>query len=82
MNDRRRRDVSWQVCGEGQSPSFDGAQLAVLMDIREELKLLRYNLSSINMLFHCRNFTAIPAKLDSIRKNTAPKQMKKVRRKS
>jgi hypothetical protein len=41
MNDRRRKNVSWHVCQNGvESLSFDAAQLAVLMDIRDELQTL------------------------------------------
>lgn len=41
MNDRRRKNVSWHVCQNGvESLPFDAAQLAVLMDIRDELQML------------------------------------------
>jgi hypothetical protein len=43
---------------------YDGAQLAVLMDIRAELRKLNY-------LLHCENFTGIPRVLAGIKSNTA-----------
>jgi len=64
----RHRNTTWIL---REIPDLDGAQLAVLMDIREELKLL-------NGLFRCPNFRQIPSKIDAIRKNTArPKRKKK-----
>ncbi len=41
--------------------------MALLMDIRDELKKL-------NALFHCPNFTAIPQNLNAIRRNTTKKR--------
>lgn len=53
----RRKDVDWFV--EASNPSIDGAQLAVLMDLRDELKTL-------NRLLHCWRFQAIPVTLSRI----------------
>lgn len=56
-------------CDWALTPNVDGkydfpaAQLAVLMDIRDELKRL-------NNVLQCPNFIAVPAKLDQIAKNT------------
>jgi hypothetical protein len=47
--------------------SYEAAQLAVLMDLRDELKRL-------NGLLHCSNFLAIPARLEAIRINTRKKR--------
>jgi len=41
----RKKDVEWNV---GEESTFDGAKLAVLMDLRDELKKL-------NALMHCSN---------------------------
>lgn len=62
--DKRRAGVNWTV-GDGKSNAVSGsdAALAVLMDIRDELKKL-------NLLLNCPNFTAIPFKLDAIVKHT------------
>jgi len=62
----------WSIhIDEGGSSSYDGAQLAVLMDIRAELRKL-------NRLLHCDNFVGIPRVLRSIQRNTAkPKRRKK-----
>lgn len=41
MADRRKKDVNWCAADEnGETQSFEAAQLAVLMDIRDELKAL------------------------------------------
>lgn len=65
--DTRHKDVNWN-CGE--LSTWDGAKLAVLMDIRDELKRL-------NGLLNCQNFISIPKKLEAIRKNTAKPRAKK-----
>jgi len=50
--------------------SYDGAQLAVLMDIREELKAMNLKLN----VLRCGDFLAIPRKLDQIKRNTNRKK--------
>lgn len=62
--DTRRKDVVWNTGDAGQHPTWDGAKLAVLMDIRDELKQL-------NGLLNCPSFISIPRKLDAIQRNTA-----------
>lgn len=61
----RHKNGNWDLL-ETQ-PGYPGAQLAVLMDIRDELQTL-------NRLLACPNFLAIPRRLEAIRKNTAPKR--------
>lgn len=56
----RKKDISWN-CGEDGSTSLDQAQLAVLMDIRDELK-------DLNRLLRCENFLRIPRELRDIRR--------------
>ena len=57
---------------------FEGAQLAILMDIRDELL-------ELNELLHCPNFVGIPLRLDKIvattrkRRKTATKRPKPAR---
>lgn len=70
MPDTRRKDKSWklEVNPDGTIPNLD-AHLAVLMDIRDELK-------ELNLRFRCPDFLAIPRKLDAIKSNTA-KPMRK-----
>lgn len=63
MSDTRRRGVNWRVCKSGEDPTFEGAHLAVLMDIRDELQ-------ELNRVFRCARFLDIPSKLDRIRANT------------
>ena len=70
MLDRRRKDETWAVCSEiNPDMTFDGAQLAVLMDIRDELKRL-------NTLLHCPNFVEFPHILRRIRLNTTKRKRK------
>jgi hypothetical protein len=67
MTDTRHKDATWSL---PENPSLDYAKLAVLMDIRDELKAL-------NHVLHCVNFLAIPRKLDDIVRNTKKKPRKK-----
>lgn len=64
--DTRYKNFVWIIPSEA-NPSFEGAQLAVLMDIRDELQRL-------NELLHCPNFVSIPPMLDEIVINTRPKR--------
>lgn len=66
--DTRRKDLTWNT-GDG-GVTWDGAKLAVLMDIRDELKRM-------NAVLYCPNFTDIPRKLEAIRKNTTKPRAKK-----
>ena len=64
--DRRKANREWRVtdeAGELHDEIRDGVQLAVLLDIRDELQKL-------NHLLHCSNFTGIPRALSRIRSNT------------
>lgn len=57
----REKDTDWEIHKqENGKYSFEVAQLAVLMDLRDELKRL-------NALLHCSNFTDIPRVLRGIR---------------
>jgi hypothetical protein len=56
-------NLNWRL-PEAGTVSHDQAQLAVLMDIREELRTL-------NRLLGCSNFTGIPRVLKRISANTA-----------
>lgn len=60
--DRRRRNRTFHVTDEQgvlYNDMRDGATVAVLMDIREELQRL-------NSLLHCSNFIGIPRTLKTI----------------
>lgn len=71
-DDRRHKDADWKIRNnEGSdSCSVEFAQLAVLMDLRDELKRL-------NTLLHCSNFVGIPGVLRRISKNTAKPRPKR-----
>jgi hypothetical protein len=72
--EQRFKDRSWNLGGEdGQVGTWEMAGIAVLMDIRDELKQL-------NALLSCPNFTAIPATLRKISRNTAKRSKKKAAR--
>ena len=69
MSDIRHKDANW---GVGEKPDYDGAKLATLMDIRDELK-------ELNRLFRCDNFLRIPREIERIRKNTTKPKKRKVK---
>ena len=58
----RYKDVAWNL--DEDDACYERAHLAVLMDIRDELKRL-------NGLLHCANFVGIPTDLRRIARNTA-----------
>lgn len=75
--DRRQKNMSWAVRDDQGNYYANGAQLAVLMDIRDELQRL-------NTLLHCYNATSMPVTLREIReavrkvaRNTAKKKKPK-----
>jgi hypothetical protein len=70
--DRRRRNVDWHVGDkDGVYPNMrDGVAVAVLMDIRDELRRL-------NTLLHCSNFIDMPRVLRQVRANTAKPRKKR-----
>lgn len=54
---RRNKDIEWKIHNEdGTIPTWERVQVAVLMDIRDELKRL-------NNAIYCTNFQKIPAVL-------------------
>lgn len=65
MADKRLKDRNWLPGNEqGQAPTWDRVNTAILLDIRDELQTL-------NRLLACPNFIGIPATLRKIRTNTA-----------
>ena len=72
MTDRTRPDVNWNIAEEnGYVPTWERVGIAVLMDIRRELRRL-------NAAIYCSNFQAIPRTLRTISRNTAkPRKRKK-----
>ena len=68
------RDKNWSVNKNFDNTyNFDQVKLAVLLDIREELK-------SLNRLLHCSRFIDIPLKLELIENNTRIKKIKTYRK--
>jgi hypothetical protein len=65
----RHKDQQWSLPegtpkpGGGAEHSWRSIKVALLMDIRDELKQL-------NRLLHCSNFLNIPSELGHIRRNT------------
>lgn len=69
----RFKDSNWSLPQdrEGNALDWKSVEIAILMDIRDELKRL-------NGVLHCPNFLAIPQKLDTIEKNVRkPKKRRK-----
>lgn len=67
MPETRHKNVNWNLGSIVGSPSWNQVQIALLMDIRDELQTL-------NRLLGCQNFIRIPRVLDSIAANTKPKR--------
>jgi hypothetical protein len=66
-------DTEWNLFNDkGEIGTWEKVGIAVLMDIRRELRTL-------NTVLRCPHFVAIPRKLDRIAKNTAKKKKKAVR---
>ncbi len=65
------KNVEWTIEPNVLSKqySYDQASLAVLMDIRQELR-------NLNSILNCSNTLAIPRMLRSIELNTRPKKKK------
>lgn len=64
----RCRDYNWRVSNDGSNAlSVEHAILAVLMDVRDELKLM-------NQRLQCRETQMIPKYLRDIRRNTTRKK--------
>lgn len=66
MAERRYRDRDWNVANDGgviRDSIKGGVMLAVMLDIRDELRKL-------NALLSCGNFTGIPRTLKQIATNT------------
>lgn len=71
MGDTRHKDAHWNIrVNEDGTTSFEAAQLTVLMDIRDELKL-------VNARLQCRETMAIPAHLRRIASLLAKRGRKK-----
>jgi hypothetical protein len=68
----RRINVGWATPPEGAF-TWDHVAVEVLMDLRDELQRL-------NALLHCKNFVAIPRKLDAIAANTREPKRKPKRK--
>jgi hypothetical protein len=71
----RFENIDWDLPSAPGAPNkiatWEAAKIAVLMDIRDELKKL-------NRLLHCPNFMAIPRKLDAIHKELPTRRKKRV----
>lgn len=70
MVDKRQKDQNWTIERNLDGKwSFDAAHLAVLMDIRDELKAMRRRPD-------CAETLAIPRMLKQIRANTTKRRRK------
>lgn len=66
-------DRDWNLENERGGIPWDRVPMALLMDIRRELRAL-------NALLRCSNFTGIPGTLRAIKKNTTKKRRPLVKR--
>jgi len=66
---RRFKDIDWDLADKatGNIGTWERVQIAVLMDIRDELRIVRQRLH----VLECRNFIEIPRTLKRISRNTA-----------
>lgn len=73
--DLRCKDIRWNIHRDAYGRvEWEAVTVAVLMDIRDELKLMNERLS----VLRCPDFIAIPRILREIRRNTTkPKRRKK-----
>lgn len=70
----REANQEWDIRPDSNGGfSWPAAQLAVLQDIRDELRRIR-------IIAECPNTTAIPALLRSIKRNTSKKRKKAVKK--
>ncbi len=69
--DTRFKNIVWQlpVAADGGIKTWEAVNVAVLMDIRDELKRLNY-------LLNCHNFVEFPRTLREIAKNTEKRKQK------
>ena len=66
--DRKAPNVDfWAAEADGVVPTWERASLAVLMDIRRELR-------DLNRLLRCPDFQAIPRTLKAVQKNTTKRR--------
>ena len=66
------KDIEWDLADSaGTIGTWERVQIAVLMDIRDELKRL-------NSVIQCHNFIAVPDKLDRIIRNTTKRRKRPV----
>lgn len=75
MTDTRMKNRQWQPAEtDGRVPTWERVNLAVLLDIRDELQTL-------NRLLGCQNFTDVPNILRAIQYNTKkPRKRKTAKR--
>jgi hypothetical protein len=75
MGDTRRKDKDWIVTDDNTGARIGNwaqVQVALLMDLRDELKKL-------NALLHCHNFVEIPSILRKLERNTKKKRKKRAK---
>ena len=76
--DQRNRDVNWKTVADDNcykhEQHYRRASLAVLMDLRDELRRIR-------QVFECPNMLEVPHILRQIRRNTTKPAKKKPREK-
>lgn len=62
--DYRRKDVKWQIHNQASVPTMEGAMMAVLMDLRDELKEIK-----LLVKLHTEQFGAVGADIININRD-------------
>lgn len=79
MVDRRHKDGNWVIAGDdGVVRTWEEVYVALLMDLRDELRTMRADMASMASTLRCRNFLDIPHKLERIKRNTTKKRKPRV----
>ena len=68
MADTRHKNVIWTLPQDGYS--WTHVQVALLMDIRDELQANNAELRRIRSVIECSNFTSLPHVIARIARNT------------
>lgn len=80
MNTGRFKNTEWPLptTADGRILTWEYVPIALLMDLRDELKSLNVHMANMNQVIQCPNFIAIPQILKRISTNTAkPRKRKK-----
>lgn len=72
----RYKDRAWNL---PDSLTWEQVHVAMLMDVRDELKALNDELKALNRLLRCPNFLDMPHTLVKIERNTKKPKRRRIR---